>query len=136
MKNSSLNATCGPESITRIVNTTAATKVQKLISEFSSAAQLREPNTASNRPPVSGVSSSAMSCKSIINEYFPCGVGRASARHVGLKPDLQSCSQSGACNTLLPARGRPVGSPLLCSDPSALAKPANCGSSCQLPLPH
>jgi phosphatidate cytidylyltransferase len=32
-----------------------------------------------------------------------------------------------ASDTLLPARGRPVGSPLLHSDPSALAKPADCG---------
>src|SRR5450756_2837604 len=73
MKNCSLNATCGPESITRMVNTTAAIKVQKLISEFSSAAQLREPNAASSRPPVSGVSNSAMSCKSIILELLHVG---------------------------------------------------------------
>ncbi len=41
----------------------------------------------------------------------------------------------GGCDTLLPARGRPVGSPLLRNDPSALAEPADCGSSRPAALP-
>src|SRR3989338_11098841 len=73
MKNCSLNATCGPASTTRMVSATAAAKVQKLISEFSSAAQLREPNAASNRPPSNGDSNSAVSCKSIIPEFLHVG---------------------------------------------------------------
>src|SRR3989338_5843349 len=73
MKNCSRNATCGPASTTRTVSATAAAKVQKLISEFSSAAQQRAPNAASSRPPSSGESSSAMSCRSIILEFFHVG---------------------------------------------------------------
>src|SRR3990172_4741016 len=70
MKNCSLNATCGPESITRIVKATEARKVQPLIIELSSAAQEREPNTASMPPPNSGMSNSAINCRSIILELL------------------------------------------------------------------
>src|SRR5512142_1932642 len=73
MKNWSLNATCGPNSTTRTVSTTDATKVLRLISELSSAAQLREPNTASRPPPSSGISNSARSCRSIILELLHMG---------------------------------------------------------------
>src|SRR5512141_1795236 len=73
MKNCSLKATCGPASITRMVNITEAMKVHKLINELSSAAHLREPNTASNPPPSSGVRSSARSCRSIILELLHMG---------------------------------------------------------------
>src|SRR5574340_1677599 len=70
MKNCSLNTTCGPASTTRTVSATAAAKVQKLIREFSSAAQLREPNKASSSPPSNGASNSAVSCRSIILEFL------------------------------------------------------------------
>jgi XTP/dITP diphosphohydrolase len=48
-------------------------------------------------------------------------------------PGVQSARYAGdnrGCNTLLPAGRRPVGAPLLLrNDPSALAEPADCGSS-------
>jgi biofilm protein TabA len=40
-------------------------------------------------------------------------------------------SAGSRCDTLLPAGRRPVGAPLLRSDPSALAQPADCGSNGQ-----
>src|SRR5512139_3081509 len=73
MKNCSWKATCGPAATTSTASSTEATKVPKLISELSSAAQLREPNTASSTPPSSGTSSSAMSCTSIILQLLHVG---------------------------------------------------------------
>jgi len=54
-------------------------------------------------------------------------------------PGVLSARYAGderGCDTLLPARGRPAGSPLLRIDPSALAKPADCGSSRKDASPH
>ena len=49
------------------------------------------------------------------------------------REDAAVCVEFGSYDTLLPARGKPVGSPLLRSDPSALAKPAAGGIASDLP---